>query len=165
MSARDALEKYSRRHAAGLGRPTRQNSKPEFEVKKAAMAWLRTNGFSCQVVESKGVYSIEHGRYTSGQTKAGTSDLFGCGPGGIAVYIELKAPGRRSTLKEHQRQFLIEKIQAGAFAVCADSVECLANAWEEFSHRRKMEPQLAKAFLLRHLPPSKSDTNQGLNLE
>ncbi len=116
------------------------------------MAWLKANSFSCHAIEAKAVYSFEAGRYMSGQTAPGVADIFGCSAEGVAVFIELKAPGRRCTLKEHQRAFLIAKINAGAFGVCVDSVECLAGAWSEFSHRRKMDTQLAKALLLSHLP-------------
>lgn len=160
-TVRAALESYYERQQKELEseqRPRRKNQKPEFEVKKAVMAWLKERGFSCHVIEAKATYSQAAGRYVSGQTEPGVADIFGCTPEGVAVFIELKAPGKRYTLKAHQRDFLKTKIQAGAFAVCVDSVECLEQVWNAFEHRRKMEPKLATALLLRHLPPEKADS-------
>lgn len=163
--AKDALDRYFARQMKELEReqgPKRKNAKPEFEVRKAVMAWLRANGFSCNVIEAKAVYSYEAGRYTQGQTAPGVADLFGCTPDGLGCFIELKAPDRRSTLRPGQREFLISKIQLGCFAVVVDSVECLSLAWAEFTHRRKMDPQLAKTFLLRHLPHESTERGEGL---
>lgn len=159
MSAKKALESYYARQLAQLERvqsPRLKNAKPEEEVKRVVMAWLKEHGFSCHVVEAKAVYSKRAGRYVSSQTTPGFSDIVGACPNGLAAFIELKAPGKRSTLREGQRAFLVEKIDKGAFAVCVDSVECLATVWEAFEHRVRMEPQLARALLLRHLPQERS---------
>jgi hypothetical protein len=121
------------------------------------MKWFKENGWSMHVIESKAVYNFEAGRYDHGQTEPGVSDSFGCAPDGTGSFVEFKAPGKRSTLKDHQRQFLMSKIARGAFAACVDSVRCLEDAWKEFEHRRKMDPQLAKAFLFRHLPKQKDE--------
>jgi hypothetical protein len=155
VGAKDALMRYYQRQVKELEReqrPKRKNAKPEFELKKAVMKWLGENGFSCHTIESKATYSFSASRYLSGQSEPGMSDIVGCTPDGIGAFIELKAPGRRSTLKEHQREFLVSKIKLGAFAVCVDSVKALEEVWTEFQHRRRMEPMLARTILLRHLP-------------
>lgn len=167
MSAKKALENYYRRQLEEQERqlrPKRRNQKPEKEVERSVMGWLNANGFSCHVVESKAVFSKAAGRFIKGQTQAGVADIFGCAPDGTAVFLELKAPGRRSTLKVHQREFLLTKIMIGAFAVCVDSVDLLSRYWSEFEHRRKMDPMLARNFLLRQLP-AKADNDNLIEIE
>jgi hypothetical protein len=156
MSARSALMKHhanllpKRRKSSGK----RKNQKPEADLKKLVMAWLKSNRFLCNAVESKAVYSHSAGRYISGQTDAGFSDIVGTSPFGQAVFIELKAPGRRGTLKEHQREFLLDRISCGAFAVCIDSVEDLAKVWDEW--HKASDRSFAKNLLANHLPVEKS---------
>lgn len=165
MSAKDALAKFCERHAKDLerdSRPRRKNAKPEFAVKKAVMRWLADNGFAVNAIEARAVFNPASGRYLNGQTDPGVSDILGVAPNGIAVAIELKAPGRRSTLKAHQREFLLKRIELGAFAVCVDSAECLELIWNDFIHRRQMEPQLGKAALLRHLPIERASEDSHL---
>lgn len=155
MSAKDALNKFYRKQMAAQERaqgPRRKNTRPEFEVKKAVLAWLKENGFSCHAIEAKAVYSYEAGRYLSGQTVPGVADIFGSTPDGIACFIELKAKGRKSTLKPHQYEFLVAKIEVGAFAVCVDSVQCLAQVSEQWRALQKTDPPGAKTLLLEHLP-------------
>lgn len=101
MSARDALKKYYQNQIKNNERQLRpkcRNQRPEKGVQAEVMQWLKASGFSCHSIEAKAVYSFEVGRYVRGQTDAGVADLFGSSPGGLAVFIELKAPGRRSTL-------------------------------------------------------------------
>lgn len=155
MSAKKALERFYERQLRELERvqsPRRRNAKPEQEVVRAMLAWLREQRFSCHVVEAKAVYSARAGRYVSSQTTPGFSDIVGACPNGLAAFVEVKAKGKRHTLRAGQRAFLRDKINAGAFAVCVDSVQCLEQVWIAFEHRWRMEPQLAKALLLRHLP-------------
>lgn len=132
---RQAME----RHHAKLNRTKRSkpNGKPEKEVERACMEWLRENGFSCHVVESKAVYSHKAGRYIRGQTDEGFADCVGVyGATGTAVFIEFKAPGRVSTLRPAQKHFLRTKINHNAFACVVDSVERLSKVWNEYLFRR-----------------------------
>lgn len=166
MSAKKALETFYRRHQEKLereSRPRRKNSNPEAQVVNAVMAWLKDNGFSCHVVESKATYSKAAGRFVRSKTTVGFSDITGATPNGLACYIEVKAVGRRGTLRASQRAFLMAKIQLGAFAVVVDSVRCLEQIWNAFEHRRKIGPQLAKALLFRHLPPEREDSFEDLS--
>lgn len=160
-STSDALNKFCARDAKSLepkvGRKAK-NDKPEFEFKKAAKRWLTANGFKCDVVESKAVWSKAAGDYLSGQARAGFSDLVGVTPYfGVACYIELKAPGKRSTLKPHQRDFLIGKIEAGAFGVCVDSVELLESLYSAWLNIRKSKVDLCVSadYLISWLPKIK----------
>ena len=76
----------------------------------------------------------------------------GCTPDGFCAAVEFKAPGKRGTLKPHQREFLIEKIKRGAFAVCVDSVECLEFIWTQFDRLRRHDVESAKQLLFNNLP-------------
>ena len=153
MSVRNALFKYSQKQMAfGKNTRSKKNQKPEREVEKAVMKWLGKNGFSVSVVESKSTYSTAAGRYTSGNACPGFSDIVGCDTDGYAVFIELKAVGKRSTMSEVQRVFLSEKIKHNAFAMVCDSVCNLDNCYDKWrcigvSDRRK--------FLFNMLPKAR----------
>jgi hypothetical protein len=133
--------------------PTRKNQKPEKELEKTVMAWLKLHGFHCTVVEAKSTFNPVARRYISQSVKAGTVDVIGNDSEGRAVFIELKAPGRRSTLSEKQRDFLELKISQMCFAVCIDSVEMLA---ETYSHWLSLPPLERQKFLLAQLPSKKT---------
>lgn len=158
MSAKKSLERYYQRQLneqERSHRPKRKNAKPEFEVKKAVMVWLKENHFSCDAVESKAVYSARAGRYLNSQATPGFADIAGACPNGLGCFIELKAPGKRSTLRHTQRDFLMGKINLGCFAVCVDSVSCLQLIWNEFGELRVSDTESAKNLLRCHLPPEK----------
>jgi hypothetical protein len=133
-------------------RPTRKNQKPEKELEREAMKWLRANGFDCTVVESKSTFSKQKNRFISQSAAPGTCDIVGNDPTGRAVFIELKAKGRIGTLRENQRNFLERKIRTGCFAVVVDSVESLQqfyNVWTSY------DPSLRAHYLESLLPERK----------
>lgn len=144
---RRAVEGYAKKQL-GSSRPrAKRNASPEKDLVKLILKACETRGWSCHVVESKAVYNASAGRYISGQTVQGFTDIVGCDNQGISMWIEVKAPGKRSTLKEHQRQFLIEKISKNAFAVCIDSVELLYGTYAGW-----LDAQNKKSYLLKLLP-------------
>ena len=149
MSVKKALENYSRKHM-GIKR-----ERPEKQVEKSVLEWCARSGFDISVVESKAVYSRSAGRYLRGQTEAGFSDLVGVTSTGRACFIELKAEGKRSTLKPHQYDFLLRKIKLGAFACCVDSVELIDSIYTRWLNIIDIEPETAKAFLEDNLHKSK----------
>jgi hypothetical protein len=156
LSAADALNRFYKKHAKAVAPKKRRtkNAKPEFELKKLVMKWLINNGFNCNVVESKAVFSAAAGGYIRGQTDAGFSDLVGvCPYAGIACFIELKAPGKRATLKEHQRKFLLDKATWFSFSVCVDSVELLESTYRTWvSMVSRGQVQEARTYLIQSLP-------------
>lgn len=158
MSAADALRKYCERQLKAVG-PKRKNKAPEAELQKSALIWLTAKGFTVFSVDSKAVWSKSAGRYLRGQTNIGCSDIVGPCPGGIACFIELKTLGRRSTLREAQRYFLIDKINVGAFAIVADSIESLTDSWENFK-KLKQRNEPTKPYLLSILPEKKPDRDE-----
>jgi hypothetical protein len=154
MSALDALNKFSSKDAKKHGpkKKRTKNKSPEKDVEREVMAWLIAHSFSCNVVESKAVFSTAANRYVRGQAVQGFSDIVGCDNAGRAVFIELKAAGRRNTLRPAQFVFLEEKIKHGAFAVCTDSVDFLSMAYD---HWIKVSDENKKTFLLSLLPDVK----------
>ncbi len=154
MSVNDALRRYSERELRKHS-PRRKNGNPEALVVNAILAWLKLNGFSCHKVESKAVYSARAGRYLRGQTNVGVSDIIGVAPNGVAVFVEVKAPGRRANLSPAQVVFLTDKINHGAFALASDSVEHLESLWNEFKKIRSINLEKARDYLIADLPADK----------
>jgi len=153
MSAQQALDKYYRKILAeNVGSKRTKNGQPEKNLEKEVFIWLAAHGFSLHTVESKAVFSKRLGRYLKSQAVAGFSDLVGVSPTGLGCFIELKAPGRLSTLRPAQRAFLAQKIECGAFAVVVDSVDRLATLWEEFQLLRGVGFEEGVAYLLAKLP-------------
>lgn len=136
-------------------RPKRHNEKPEKDVEKACMKWMREQGFSVQVIESKATYSPKAGTWLQQGAKQGTADCIGNTGDGTAVCIEFKAPKKLSTLKYNQRQFLVDKINTGVFAIVTDSVERLQIIYARWLELRIQSVWGAKSYLLSMLPEEK----------
>jgi hypothetical protein len=128
---KSAIEKYTEKNKAKSA-PTRSNGSPEKDLEKEVLSFLENNSFHVNVVESKATFNQQQQRFISSSVKSGFADIVGNHYTGIAVFIELKAPGRRSTLRDNQREFLLSKIETGCFAVCIDSVELLEAQWNRF---------------------------------
>lgn len=111
-----------------------RNMKPEKMVQNRIMFWAHQNGFWLHIIEAKAQYSVHLKRYSKKNSgaPAGFPDLVGIGPGGIPCFIELKAPGKLSTLRLNQEIFLMEAINRGAFAVVTDSENHLEAIWKEW---------------------------------
>lgn len=144
-STRRAMESYLDRLSKQdtHKEPARKNQAPEKEFSKRIVPYLKSIGFSVVSVESKAVFSESIGRYMHGQAKAGTADLLACSPCGHFCAVELKAPGRRSTLKSHQRDFLVQIISNNGFACVTDSIEHFHNLWTSWSTSKNKEILMA----------------------
>lgn len=155
MSKQDvigAIERYIARQTKTKS-SSRKNRSPEKElVRTELMPWLRSKGFYCHVVESKATYNESLGRYLTSQTTVGMPDIIGCDSKGLSVFVEAKAKGRLSTLRDMQREFLVEVIQRGGFGVVVDSRERLEELYSAFS---SLPSDLAKQYLLDQLPKKK----------
>lgn len=146
LRIQNAVLKYSKSNS-GI-KTGRKNKSPEKEVVKELLNWLKDNKFDVHVVESKAVYSVAAGRYLSGQTDAGMSDIVGCTPEGVACFIEAKAKNKLSTLSLIQQDFLIKKATRGCFAIHTDSVERLKKIYEHWVMAREKNKDLATEYLL-----------------
>ncbi len=134
MSDADPFINYARANQPKVAKPrvAKKNKKPEKEVEKTVMGWLRWHGFSCDVIESKAVFSAKLGRYMHSQAVPGMADIIGNNKDGIGIYIELKAPGKISNVSEAQDKFIREKIETNCFACVVDSstlLEKIYQAW------------------------------------
>lgn len=153
----DALNKHALSQMPKTPKSGRRNKNqsPEKLVQNECLHWLRLQGFAVHVIDSKATYSLSSQTYRSSTVKPGFSDLVGCDNNGIFLAIELKAKGKLSTLKPHQRQFLEEKIKRGAFAVCVDSVDLLKTLYRNWN---LVTGEPAKLYLLHSLPPKKESS-------
>ena len=129
-STRQALENYYKK-TANKKAVKKRNKKPEYEFVKSFMAWAKTTDLSLHSVESKAVYSAAAGRYLHSQTSESLPDIIG-NYGALSLWIEAKAKDRRSSLKPHQREFLVNKINDGCFACVTDSIEHFKNLFEAY---------------------------------
>jgi hypothetical protein len=129
-----AIKKYVEKNTEST-KKHRKNDKPEKRVEKAVMAWCKEHNWYCNVIEAKATFNEKLGRYIGGMAKAGHVDISGTTNMGIACFIELKAPGKLSTLRPNQYDFLIECINRNAFGVCVDSAELLEQVYVEYLAR------------------------------
>lgn len=132
MSAEDALKKYFERQEKKLkGKySSRKNNRPEKDVEKEILTWAKRVGMDLHVIESKATYSA-HGGYYGSAVAPGFPDLVG-NYNNLVCYIELKAKGRRSTVRPKQFLFLEEKIKQSAFACVTDSVKHLEKLFSQW---------------------------------
>lgn len=152
-----ALENHHRKLANKQIKFTRRNGKPEKEVERFCLQWMRERNWDVQILESKAVYNANAGRYLRTMSvSAGTCDCIGTLPNGLFVAIEFKAPGRLATFasdRNHlQRDYIINKIKSGCFACVTDSaarLEKIYNAWLE---ALQVSPEKGKDTLLSFLP-------------
>lgn len=157
----DALHGYEKRQLKKSQGPQRKNKKPEKQVEADILKWAKERGLFLHVVEAKAVWSEKRQSYTSSSVAAGFLDIVG-NYKHLALYIELKAPGRKSSLRDNQRRFINNKISQGAFACVVDSVDDLQNLFESWLVTKDLTKR--QELLYAHLPKrrAKKDDNGGL---
>ena len=138
--------------------PKRRNKSPEKdEVQKPCMSWMRASGWDVEVYEAKATFDPRRGVWRNQAMRAGVCDCQGITPKGEPVYIEFKARGRLKTfwlLKNfNQQEFLISKINFGAFGVVVDSSDLLQRLYTKWSELRAADPKASIQFLIDSLPP------------
>lgn len=154
----DAINRSSIKQLKLLN-PKRKNQKPEKLVETECLLWMRDQSWDVDIYESKATYNPMIGRYVSQSMKAGVCDCMGMSSDGFAVYIEFKAKGKLSSFSkdsnERQREFLISKINFGAFACVVDSAQLLEAYYIQWLKRRAVDVADAKEFLFEKLPRRK----------
>lgn len=159
QSTLDALNKYSQKCLdEGKPREVKHHGKPEKEVEKTCVAWMRSRGWSVNIFEAKANWNPEAGAWVQQGMKAGTCDCMGSTDNGVAIAIEFKAPGRLSTFNSEkrylQRKFIVDKINANNFACVVDSVDRLENIHKRWSEiLAGSGGNMARAYLISMLPP------------
>jgi hypothetical protein len=139
-----AVGKYLKKHEP---RVSRKNEAPEREVVKKILQGCEENGWSVSVINSSSVYSEREDRYLTSQAPKGYPDVSGCTSLGVFAALEIKAPGKRSTMSDDQLEFLLAKISRGCFAGVFDSVDLLETTYLEW-----LKSDNKKSYLMRSLP-------------
>jgi hypothetical protein len=156
---RQLIADSQQRHKKKSAKPKRKNQKPEKQVEKDCLKWLKENGFSVHIYESK-AKSLEGVGYTHRTPlPKGHPDCAGVDPNGLGVYIEFKAPGRLtySSFSEEQLDFIKDKIEHGAFAIGVDNSLELSIAYSHFGHLRSARLyRESREYLLSRLPKNKT---------
>lgn len=147
-----AVARYLKKNDPNLQIPKRTNEHPERDLQREIIKWLNSEemGWSVDNIESRAQFSPSQGRYIIAHQTPGLPDLMGNDQDGRAVFIELKAPGRRNTLRANQRQFLIRKIKTNCFAICADSQDYIFRMYKLW-----LRTSEGANLLLRELPPER----------
>lgn len=158
QSTIDAINKFSQRQLDEY-KPKElraKHGKPEKEVEKACLEWMRSQGWSVQIFEAKATWSPAAGRWLQQAMKAGTCDCLGNTDAGISVAIEFKAPGALQTFnsdnRQRQKKFIIDKINTNVFACVVDSVEKLMHIYARWLEIRTSGAAQGIAYLMSELP-------------
>lgn len=149
------------------GKAKKKYAKPEKQVEEEVMKWCTLNGFDMHVVEAKAVFNPHVGQYLRGQAAKGFPDMCGCDMYGHSAWIELKAPGRLSTLRPEQRSFLESKIEKNCFAVCVDKVEKLQQYYDRWVDMKmyQSDPAKCREYLYQCLPKKRKGSSAKENAE
>jgi hypothetical protein len=165
----DALNKYSQKQL-DEGKPKESRAhygKPEKEVEKDCLVFMRGRGWSVNIFEAKATWSPSQGCWTQQGMKAGVCDCMGnivsdSHDDGVALAVEFKAPGAISSFNSDkrylQRKFIVDKINAGAFACVVDSAALLEKIYSRWHEIRATDKSGARQFLISSLPQTRTKT-------
>lgn len=134
---------------------TKKRKSPEAAVGRAIDKYLASIGVYVRTIKSDGTKTKEGWRKsTQGR---GISDRIGILPTGKFLAVELKAPGKKSTLTEDQYRFLYAVASRRGTACVADCVEdvklCLEQSQEDMlSTLLKWKPKTESCQDLDSLP-------------
>lgn len=127
--------------------------KPELRLTQEPLLKIaKENEWHLFRVDSSAVYNPATSCYLHSQAPLGTSDLLGTTPHGFSAYIECKAPGKLSTLREAQRSFLIQGIEHFGFAIVTDHPSKFLDYYQTFLNLSRCE---RKKYLYTLLPKAK----------
>jgi hypothetical protein len=154
-----ALEGFSRKNSREPRATNKKNKSPEKDIVKELLSVGKSLGMSLHVVESKATFSQATGRYTGSAMRAGIPDIIGCDADGFSVWIEAKAKGRKSTLRDNQREFLEKKISSNCFAVvldCAGMLESTYKIWKKIGRTDQRQSYLKGLLPTKRVSPQKN---------
>lgn len=127
---------------------SKRNKAPEKQLEKQVLEWLREVGCDVNVVEAKATFNPKIGMYLNSMTTPGMADIVGNDSEGFAIYVELKAKGKLSTLRDNQYEFLKRKILTFSFGVCIDSLDLLKDYYKNW---KAMPTYAGREYLLDNL--------------
>lgn len=153
-STREALNRYYQKQLPTKAKPSRKNKSPEKDLtEKPCVKWMRDSGWNVDIIEAKATYNPKAGKYISSAVRKGYVDCSGNTHMGHSCYVEFKAPGKRSTLRDDQREFLIAKIETNCFACVTDSVKHLSQLFKRWEN--EADPRERRKLLMKDLPKQK----------
>ena len=131
-----------------------RNSGPEkLIVEPQVLLFGRQVGMDLSVVDTSAVWNPVAKRYLRRQASESLPDVIG-NYNHVSVWIELKAPGKRSSINakqnRHQRDFLVRKIQQGCFACVTDGIDHLRRLFFKWKNSPSMIDRVA--ILMGDLP-------------
>ena len=137
---RAAIGKHEARNSEFIGKPKvrKKRETPEDDITRPQVKFF-CKQHNIMVFEIQSSTYDRVNKYKSREQHApiGFPDLCGIGPNGEAIFIELKAPGKRSNLSPAQYIFLLEAINHGAFACATDGIEHLSSLWSKWKSTNK----------------------------
>lgn len=154
-----ALNKFAERDNRELQKlngtiKKRKNSKPEKDVEKECLTWMRSQGWKVQIYESKATQV--GGVWRQQAMQAGNADCQGVMPGGISVAVEFKSRGKLSTFRKEKNQrqidFIEDRISMGGFACVVDSVLMLQTIYNNWLDKKLLGDEDAIQYLFDALP-------------
>jgi hypothetical protein len=123
---------------------------PEKILEQEFLLCLHALGFWVCVYESKAQWSGAAQRFCRQVLPKGHPDLLAVSAEGYPCAIELKAPGKRSTIRADQYTFLQNLISHNVFAVCCDNVDDFESWFRQWISLE--DPSERQAFALELLP-------------
>lgn len=127
----------------------KRNASPEKLVEAKFKFFAHLNHWELDVIESKAQYNVAAGTYRKSKAAPeGFADMVGFSHNLEPVYLELKAPGKRHTVRDEQLVFLVKKIVRGAFAIVTDDPKHMTDHYNEWLEKKKDPIYLLK--LLNH---------------
>lgn len=163
---RNAIHNFTKREERKSSGPSRKNQKPEKEVEKLCLEYMRALKWDVNIFEAKATFDPKRGVYRQQSMKSGIADCMGSLPDGIECAIEFKAPGKLYTFayprNEKQQIFIQRKIMSNCFAVVVDSVERLDTIYKRWrEHRDANDLDFARMYLLSMIPAAKPKKDRG----
>lgn len=151
----NAIKSFEKKNLPKKTKPRKKkNSAPEAALVKNFLKFAKQHKalFDLNVIEAKAVYNQQAGMYLSGQVASGYPDISGNDKFGHAMFLEAKAPGKRSTLRADQYEFLMRKIEMNCFAICFDSIQYFKDTYKTW-HALNIDDR--KNYLINELPVPK----------
>jgi len=130
-----------------------KRKKPEKKIQDQIEQYARLKGLVVFTVDSKGVFVPGAKRFVASKTTKGVSDLIMCNNWGQFIAVEVKAKGRRSTVKPEQFDFLESIIERDGIAIVSDSLDSFVDTYNlSMSFKLSNNHDGLKAFLRKCLP-------------
>lgn len=110
----------------------KKNQKPETQALADIMMVLKIKHWLCFRYEAKSAFDPISNKYRMTHVVPGHTDIAGITPEGFPFYIEVKAKGKRSQVRDNQIKFILDTIRFGSFSIVADSGEYVLDCYTKW---------------------------------